>query len=80
MFDNVADLDDKAVQTVLREVPGDKLGLALRGADTKVKDKILKNMSQRAAAMLQEDMEVRGPRQAAGCRRRAEGDSRHRPP
>ncbi len=61
VFDNVADLDDKAVQTVLREVPGDKLGLALRGADTKVKDKILKNMSQRAAAMLQEDMEVRGP-------------------
>lgn len=61
VFDNVADLDDRAIQTVLREVQGDKLGLALRGADAKVKDKILKNMSQRAAAMLIEDMEVRGP-------------------
>lgn len=61
VFDNVADLDDRAIQTVLREVQGDKLGLALRGAEGKVKDKILKNMSQRAAAMLLEDMEARGP-------------------
>ncbi len=61
VFDNVADLDDRSIQTVLREVQGDKLGLALRGADAKVKDKILKNMSQRAAAMLVEDMEARGP-------------------
>jgi len=61
VFDNVADLEDRAIQTVLREVQGDKLGLALRGAETKVKDKILKNMSQRAAAMLVEDMESRGP-------------------
>jgi flagellar motor switch protein FliG len=61
VFDNVADLDDRAIQTVLREVQGDKLGLALRGADAKVKDKILKNMSQRAAAMLVEDMDARGP-------------------
>jgi flagellar motor switch protein FliG len=61
VFDNVADLDDRSIQTVLREVQGDKLGLALRGADSKVKDKILKNMSQRAAAMLVEDMDARGP-------------------
>lgn len=61
VFDNVADLDDRSIQTVLREVQGDRLGLALRGADAKVKDKILKNMSQRAAAMLVEDMEARGP-------------------
>jgi flagellar motor switch protein FliG len=61
VFDNVADLDDRSIQTVLREVQSDKLGLALRGADAKVKDKILKNMSQRAAAMLVEDMEARGP-------------------
>ena len=61
VFDNLADLDDRAIQTVLREVPADKLALALRGADQKVKDKIIGNMSQRAAEMLVEDMEARGP-------------------
>jgi flagellar motor switch protein FliG len=61
VFDNLAELDDRAIQTVLREVPADKLAVALRGADEKVKEKILKNMSQRAAEMLKEDMEARGP-------------------
>jgi len=61
VFDNIAELDDRAIQAVLRDVPGDKLGLALRGAEQKVKDKITKNMSQRAAAILLEDMETRGP-------------------
>lgn len=61
VFDNIVDLDDRAVQTVLREVPGERLGLALRGADPRSKDKILKNMSQRAAQMLLDDMEARGP-------------------
>jgi flagellar motor switch protein FliG len=61
VFDDLGNLDDRAVQTMLREVPNDKLGLALRGGDPKVKDKILKNMSQRAAQILQEDMEARGP-------------------
>jgi len=61
VFDNIAELDDKSIQTILRDVPSDKLGLALRGADVRVKDKITKNMSQRAAAILVEDMEARGP-------------------
>ena len=61
VFDNLADIDDRAIQTVLREVAADKLALALRGADPKVKDKIISNMSQRAAEMLVEDMEARGP-------------------
>jgi flagellar motor switch protein FliG len=61
VFDNIAELDDRAIQTILRDIPGDKLGLALRGAEQKVKDKITKNMSQRAAAILLEDMETRGP-------------------
>ncbi|GIX36237.1 MAG: flagellar motor switch protein FliG [Lysobacteraceae bacterium] len=61
VFDDLANLDDRAIQTMLREVPNDKLGLALRGGDPKVKEKILKNMSQRAAQILQEDMEARGP-------------------
>lgn len=61
VFDNLAEIDDRAMQTVLREVAADKLALALRGADSKVKDKVIGNMSQRAAEMLVEDMEARGP-------------------
>ncbi|MCI2260678.1 MULTISPECIES: flagellar motor switch protein FliG [Xanthomonas] len=61
VFDNLVELDDRALQTMLREVSGDRLGLALRGADIKVRDKITKNMSQRAAEILLEDMEARGP-------------------
>jgi flagellar motor switch protein FliG len=61
VFDNLADIDDRAMQTVLRDVPSDRLAIALRGADSKVRDKITSNMSQRAAEMLLEDIEVRGP-------------------
>lgn len=61
VFDNLVDLDDRAIQTVLREVSGDKLAVALRGADPSVKEKITKNMSQRASQILLEDMEARGP-------------------
>ena len=56
-----ADLGDRELQALLREVPNDRLGLALRGADAKVKEKITRNMSQRAAQILLEDMEARGP-------------------
>jgi flagellar motor switch protein FliG len=61
VFDNLVELDDRAIQTVLREVSTDKLALALRGADQKVRAKITGNMSQRAAEILIEDMEARGP-------------------
>jgi flagellar motor switch protein FliG len=61
VFDNLNDLSDRELQTLLREVPSDKLGLALRGADAKVREKITRNMSQRAAEILVEDMEARGP-------------------
>jgi flagellar motor switch protein FliG len=61
VFDNLAELDDPTIQTLLRDVPGDKLGVALRGADPRVKDKVLRNMSERAATILAEDMEARGP-------------------
>lgn len=61
VFDNLVELEDRALQTLLREVSGDRLGLALRGADIKVREKITKNMSQRAAEILLEDMEARGP-------------------
>lgn len=61
VFDNLAEIDDRAMQAVLREVPNDKLAVALRGADGKVREKITSNMSQRAAEILVEDMEARGP-------------------
>jgi len=61
VFDDLAELDDRSVQALLREVQQDKLGLALKGADQKVKDKVFKNMSERAAEMLKEDMEAKGP-------------------
>lgn len=61
VFDNIADLDDRAIQTVLREIGSDRLAIALRGADAKVREKITGNMSQRAAEILVEDMDARGP-------------------
>jgi flagellar motor switch protein FliG len=61
VFDDLVDLEDREMQLVLREVSGERLGLALRGADAKVKDKITRNMSARAAEILLEDMEARGP-------------------
>ncbi len=61
VFDDLATLDDKSMQAVLREVPGDRLPLALRGGSDDVKEKVLRNMSQRAAAILKEDMDDRGP-------------------
>ncbi|MES0874090.1 flagellar motor switch protein FliG [Sinimarinibacterium thermocellulolyticum] len=61
VFDDLADVDDRSVQTLLRDVGSETLGLALKGADPRVRDKILRNMSKRAAEMLVEDMEARGP-------------------
>ncbi|WP_372017654.1 flagellar motor switch protein FliG [Pseudoxanthomonas sp. 10H] len=61
VFDDLVELEDRELQTLLREVSGERLGIALRGADTKVREKITRNMSQRAAEILLEDMEARGP-------------------
>jgi flagellar motor switch protein FliG len=60
-FDDLIKLDDRAIQTVLREVAGDSLVIALKGAGEEVREKVLKNMSQRAAEGLREDLESRGP-------------------
>jgi flagellar motor switch protein FliG len=61
IFDNLLNVDDRGIQTVLREVGSDVLALALRGAEPEVSDKIMKNMSKRAAEILRDDMEARGP-------------------
>jgi len=61
IFDNLMDVDDRGIQALLREVGSDTLALALRGAEPEVQEKILKNMSKRAAEILKDDMEARGP-------------------
>jgi flagellar motor switch protein FliG len=61
VFDDIAEIDDRGVQEVLRAVPSDKLLLAIKGADEALKQKIFKNMSQRAAEMLKDDLEAKGP-------------------
>ncbi len=61
VFDNLLDIDDRGMQTILRESPQDKLVLALKGASNDVREKIFKNMSKRAAEMLRDDLESAGP-------------------
>jgi flagellar motor switch protein FliG len=61
VFDNLIELDDRGMQELMRQVPSDRLLLALKGADDALKDKIFKNMSQRAAEMLKDDLEAKGP-------------------
>mgnify|MGYP001576446094 CR=1 FL=1 len=65
VFDDLAGVDDRGIQTLLREIATETLGMALKGAEPKVKEKITKNMSQRAAEMLLEDMEAKGPARLA---------------
>ncbi len=61
VFDNLIDVDDRGIQTLLREVASEQLLLALRGADEGLKEKIFKNMSKRAAEMLKDDLEAAAP-------------------
>ncbi len=60
-FGDLLKLDDKAIQLVLREVQSDSLIVALKAADAELRERIFKNMSQRAAETLREDLESRGP-------------------
>lgn len=61
VFDNLIEVDDRSLQEILRLVRGDQLLLALKGCDESLKQKIFRNMSQRAAEMLCEDLEAKGP-------------------
>ena len=61
VFDNLIDVDDRGIQSLLREVSSENLIVALKGADVSVKDKILNNMSKRASEMLRDDLETKGP-------------------
>ena len=61
VFDDIVFIDDRGMQTLLKEVPNDKLVMALKTAPDEIKDKILKNISKRAADLLKEDLESMGP-------------------
>lgn len=61
VFGNLIEVDDRGIQTLLREITTDSLVLALKGAEEDLKNKVFKNMSKRAAEMLREDLEARGP-------------------
>lgn len=60
-FDDLVGLEDRAMQELLRQVPSDSLLIALKAVDDTLKEKIFRNMSQRAAEMLKDDLEARGP-------------------
>ncbi len=61
VFDNLVDVDDRGIQALLREVSSDILIIALKGADNDLQEKIFKNMSKRAAELLRDDLETKGP-------------------
>jgi flagellar motor switch protein FliG len=61
VFDNLLGVDDRGIQLILREVQSESLIVALKGASEELREKIFKNMSSRAAEMLREDLESKGP-------------------
>lgn len=61
VFDDLVFIDDRGMQTLLKEVPNDKLLIALKTANEEIKGRIFKNMSTRAAQLLKEDLENLGP-------------------
>jgi len=61
IFDDLIGIDDRGMQELLREIPGDKLIIALKATTEEMKDKFFKNMSERASQMLKDDLEAKGP-------------------
>lgn len=61
VFDDLAKVDDRGIQSLLREVPSDQLVLGLKGADPALREKVFANMSKRAGETLREELENKGP-------------------
>lgn len=61
VFDNLREVEDRGIQALLREVSSEVLIVALKGADEELQEKIFKNMSKRAAELLRDDLEAKGP-------------------
>ncbi len=61
VFENLLEIEDRGIQSILRDVQSEQLIVALKGADDAIKEKIFGNMSSRAADMMREDLEAKGP-------------------
>jgi len=61
VFEDIIFLDDRGMQTLLKDIPNDKLVIALKTAPDEIKDKIFKNISKRAGDLLRDDLETLGP-------------------
>jgi flagellar motor switch protein FliG len=68
-FEDLMKIDDRGMQTLLKEITSEDVGLALKGSPDHIKEKIFKNMSERAAAMLKEDLEAMGPARVSDVER-----------
>ena len=62
VFEDISSLDDKAIQLVLRNVESNDLALALKGVSSGVREKIMRNLSTRAAENLADEIEMLGPK------------------
>jgi len=61
VFDDIDGIDDRGIQTIVAEVPSDILIVALKGAETAIKEKFLSNLSKRQADIMRDDLETGGP-------------------
>lgn len=61
VFENLLDVEDRGIQVILKEIESESLIIALKGAPPELREKFLKNMSSRAAELMREDLESRGP-------------------
>ena len=61
IFEDIMLVNDKGIQAVLKEIESEDLALALKTASEELRDKIFRNMSERAADMIREDIEYMGP-------------------
>ncbi len=61
LFENLADVDDRSIQTLLQNIDSNSLAIALKGASAPLLERFMRNMSQRASTLFREDMEARGP-------------------
>ena len=65
VFEDVKALDDRSVRELLKEISNEDMTMALRGATDDLKELFFKNMSERASAMIREDLEIMGPTKLA---------------
>jgi flagellar motor switch protein FliG len=61
VFEDIKNLDDRSIRELLKEISNEDLTLALKGASEELKEKFFSNMSERAATMIKEDLEIMGP-------------------